>query len=51
MHVPDEKGNVPVKVAFDSVASVLTSKIFTSASDYVGVLLYGTVRAADNKRE
>lgn len=43
MYQPDEDGKIPVRVAFDCVASVLLNKVFSSASDQVGVLLYGTV--------
>ncbi|KAI9305696.1 SPOC like C-terminal domain-containing protein [Cunninghamella echinulata] len=39
----DDAGNIPVKVAFQCVQSVLLNRIFNSASDLVGVLLYGTM--------
>ncbi|KAL1932484.1 hypothetical protein VTP01DRAFT_8162 [Rhizomucor pusillus] len=44
MYQPDEDGKIPVRVAFDCVASVLLNKVFSSASDQVGVLLYGTTK-------
>ncbi|CAO3612423.1 unnamed protein product [Cunninghamella blakesleeana] len=43
MRVLDNSNNIPVKVAFQSVQSVLLNKVFNSASDLVGVLLYGTI--------
>ncbi|KAI9477090.1 SPOC like C-terminal domain-containing protein [Zychaea mexicana] len=42
MQTPQENGKVPVKVAFDCVASVMLNKVFSSDKDEVGVILYGT---------
>ncbi|KAG0181421.1 hypothetical protein DFQ28_009785 [Apophysomyces sp. BC1034] len=42
MQQEDENGKIPVLEAFRGVQSVLMSKIFTSGSDYVGIVLYGT---------
>ncbi|KAM3587126.1 X-ray repair cross-complementing protein 6 [Umbelopsis sp. WA50703] len=39
---PQDNGEMPLQSAFRAVRSVLLSKAFGSASDSVGVLLYGT---------
>jgi hypothetical protein len=43
---PQDNGEIPLQSAFRAVRSVLLSKAFGSASDSVGVLLYGTVSDA-----
>jgi hypothetical protein len=40
---PQENGEIPLQSAFKCVQSVLLSKAFSSPSDSVGVLVYGTV--------
>jgi Ku70/Ku80 N-terminal alpha/beta domain len=41
---PQANGEIPLQSALECVKSVLLSKAFSSPSDSVGVLVYGTVR-------
>ncbi|KAI9252347.1 SPOC like C-terminal domain-containing protein [Phascolomyces articulosus] len=42
MQTPQENGEIPVKVAFDCVKSVMLNKVFSNDVDEVGVILFGT---------
>lgn len=41
---PQDNGEIPLQSALECVKAVLLSKAFSSPSDSVGVMVYGTVR-------
>lgn len=43
MFIKDEKGDIPVKSAFEKIRSSMLSKVLNQPTDQVGIVLFGTV--------